>query len=68
MVQRTNRQQGARSGRGRKLHDAATQQRVLSAMGVEVELDILQGLPPGGWLRYVPEDRPLRVARHMHDE
>lgn len=68
MVQRTNRQQGARSGRGRKLHDAAAQQRVLSAMGVEVELGVLQELPPGGWLRYVPENAPLRVARHIQKD
>jgi len=68
MVQRNNRQQGARSGRGRKLHDAAAQQRVLSAMGVQVALDVLQKLPPGGWLRYAPENAPLRLARLLHEE
>lgn len=68
MVQLNTRQQGARSGRGRRLHNAVAQQRVLSAMGVEVDLTVLQELPPGAWLRYVPEDRPLRVARHIHEE
>lgn len=67
MVQLNTRQQGARSGRGRKLHDALAQQKVLSAMGVEVALNVLKELPPGGWLRYVPEDAPLRVARHVHE-
>ena len=68
MEQLNTRQQGARSGRGRKLHDAAAQQRVLSAMGVEVDLNVLQELPPGGWLRYVPENAPLRVARHIQKD
>jgi hypothetical protein len=63
MVELNTRQQGARSGRGRRLHDAAAQQRVLERLGVHVSLQVLQDLPPGGWVRFVPDDTPLRVAR-----
>lgn len=68
MVQLTTRQQAARSGRGRRLNDAAAQQRVLNAIGVEVPLDVLQALPRGAWIRFVPEDVPLRVTRFMRPE
>jgi len=66
MVQLNTRQQGARSGRGRRLHDATSQQQVLAGMGVEVSLSVLQALPCGGWLKFVPEDAPVRVAKLMH--
>jgi hypothetical protein len=59
-------QQGARSGRGRRLHDAAAQQRVLEGLGVQVSLEVLQDLPPGAWVRFVPEDAPLRIVRPVH--
>jgi hypothetical protein len=62
MVQLTTRQQAARSGRGRRLNDAAAQQRVLKAMGVQVSLEELKALPRGAWIRFVPEGRPLRVT------
>jgi hypothetical protein len=58
----TTRQQAARSGRGRRLNDAAAQQRVLKAMGVQVSLEELKALPRGAWIRFVPEDRPLRLS------
>ncbi len=67
-MQLTTRQQAARSGRGRRLNDAAAQQRVLSAMGVQVSLDVLQALPRGAWIRFVPEDVPLRVTQWMRAE
>jgi len=63
MVQLSTRQQAARSGRGRRLDDAAAQQRVLSAMGVQVSLEVLRGLPRGAWTRFVPEGAPLRLAQ-----
>lgn len=62
MVQLTTRQQAARSGRGRRLKDAAVQQRVLNAMGVEVSLEELRTLPRGAWIRFLPEDAPVRVS------
>ncbi len=58
----TTRQQAARSARGRTLNDAAAQQRALKAMGVQVSLDELKALPRGAWIRFVPENRPLRLA------
>jgi hypothetical protein len=67
MVHLNTRQQGARSGRGRRLHDAAAQQRVLEGLGVQVSLEVLQDLPPGAWVRFVPDDAPLRVAKPVHD-
>ena len=63
MVQLTTRQQAARSGRGRRLNDVAAQQRVLRAMGVQVSLEELKALPRGAWIRFVPEETPLRIAR-----
>lgn len=65
MVMLTTRQQAARSGRARRLVDVAAQQRVLQAMGVQIALDELKGLPPGGWIRFVPDEAPLRVARML---
>jgi hypothetical protein len=65
MVQLTTRQQAARSGRGRRLNDAAAQQRVLNALGVQVSLEVLRALPRGAWIRFVPDDVPLRVTRFM---
>jgi hypothetical protein len=67
MVELTTRQQAARSGRGRRLNDAAAQQRVLNAMGVQVTLDELKALPRGAWIRFVPEGRPLRFATLARD-
>jgi hypothetical protein len=68
MMQLTTRQQAARSGRGRRLKDAAAQQRVLKAMGVQISLDELKSLPRGAWVRFVPEDAPLRIARGVRGE
>lgn len=68
MVQLTTRQQAARSGRGRRLNDAAIQQRVLNAMGVEVSLEVLEALPRGAWIRFLPEDVPLRVTQFTRAE
>ena len=65
MVQLTTRQQAARSGRGRRLNDAAAQQRVLNALGVQVSLEVLKALPRGAWIRFVPDDVPLRVTQLM---
>ena len=59
----TTRQQAARSGRARRLVDVTVQQRVLRAMGVNVALEVLRELPPGGWIRYAPEQAPLRIAQ-----
>jgi hypothetical protein len=63
MVQLTTRQQAARSGRARRLKDIGAQQRALEAMGVRVPIEMLQGLPCGAWLRFVPDERPLRLSR-----
>lgn len=63
MMQLSTRQQAARSGRGRRLDDAAAQQRALKAMGVQVPLDVLKALPRGAWIRFVPEEMPLRLAQ-----
>jgi hypothetical protein len=68
MVQLSTRQQAARSGRGRRLNDAAAQQRVLQAMGVQVSLEVLRSLPRGAWTRFVPEGVPLRLTRLMRAE
>lgn len=68
MMQLTTRQQAARSGRGRRLNDAAAQQRVLKAMGVQVSLEVLKALPRGAWIRFLPEDVPLRVTRFARPE
>jgi hypothetical protein len=65
MVMLTTRQQAVRSGRARRLVDVAAQQRVLGGMGVQVALDDLKGLPPGAWIRYLPEDMPLRLAQYI---
>ncbi len=62
MVMLTTRQQAARSGRARRVVDAVAQQRALRAMGVDVAIDVLRGLPPGAWIRFVPETQPVRVA------
>ncbi len=68
MVELTTRQQAARSGRGRRLIDAAAQQRVLNALGVQVSLEVLRALPRGAWIRFVPDDVPLRVTQFMRVE
>lgn len=65
MVALTTRQQAARSGRARRVVDVAAQLRVLTALGVKVALDDLRGLPPGAWIRFLPDDEPLRLARLM---
>ena len=64
-VQLTTRQQAARSGRGRRVTDAAAQQKALEAMGVHVSIEELQALPRGAWLRYWPQGTPLRVAQYV---
>jgi hypothetical protein len=50
------------------LHDAAAQQRVLEGLGVQVSLEVLQDLPPGAWVRFVPEDARPRIARLAHSD
>jgi hypothetical protein len=64
----TTRQQASRSGRARRVTDPADQQRFLASLGVEVPLDVLRGLPRGAWSRFVPEDKPLQVARPMREQ
>ena len=49
MTELTTRQQASRSGRTRRIKDPQIQQRILSAMGVEVSLSTLEQLPPGAW-------------------
>jgi hypothetical protein len=61
----TTRQQAARSGRARRLIDVGAQYRVLRGMGVQVAMEDLKDLPPGAWIRFVPENEPLRLARHI---
>ena len=68
MVELTTRQQAARSGRGRRLNEAVAQQRALNAIGVQVPLDVLRALPRGAWIRFVPDDVPLRVMQFMRTE
>lgn len=63
MTERSTRQQASRSAHARRTTDAASQQRFLGGLGVEVSLDVLRSLPPGAWIRFVPEDVPLRVSR-----
>jgi hypothetical protein len=53
-MQLDTRPKGVRPGLSKRLNDAAAHQRALRAMGVEVPLQDLQQLPPGGWLRFVP--------------
>jgi hypothetical protein len=53
-MQLDTRPNGARLGQSKRFNDAAAHQRVLRAMGVDVPLQDLQQLPPGGWLRFVP--------------
>lgn len=62
MTMLSTRQQATRSGFARRLTDPLAQQRALDLMGVQVSLDVLRGLPPGGWVRLVPEGRPLRLG------
>jgi len=63
MTERTTRQQASRSSHARRMADPASQQRFLSGLGIQVSLDLLQTLPPGAWIRFVPEDVPLRASR-----
>ena len=63
MTERTTRQQASRSSHARRVADPASQQRFLAALGIQVSLDVLRTLPPGAWIRFVPEDIPLRVSR-----
>jgi hypothetical protein len=65
MVALTTRQQAARSGRARRLVDVGAQFRALRGMGVQIALEDLKGLPPGAWIRFVPDDAPLRLARYI---
>ena len=58
----STRQQATRSGLARRLTDPLAQQRALDLMGVQVSLEVLSALPPGGWVRLVPESRPLRLG------
>jgi len=44
-----------RAGRQRRMNDAAAQQRLLRAMGVQVPLEVIKALPPGGWIRFFPQ-------------
>jgi hypothetical protein len=60
VTQITTSQSSARSGR--RPNDAASQQRALKAMGVEVPLDVLRSLPSGAWIRFVPQERPHFTA------
>lgn len=59
MIQLDVHQESGRSAHVRRPKNAAAQQRALSAMGVQVSLSVLQELPPGGWLRFVPKVRPI---------
>ena len=62
MTMLSTRQQATRSGLARRLTDPVAQQRALDLMGLQISLDVLRGLPPGGWVRLVPEGRPLRLG------
>lgn len=59
----TTRQQAVRSGRARRINDPISQQRLLHSLGISVALEDLRALPPGAWIRYAPEDAPLRLGR-----
>ena len=62
MTMLSTRQQATRSGLARRLTDPLAQQRALDLMGVQVSLEVLSVLPPGGWVQLVPEGRPLRLG------
>ncbi|MDB5448339.1 MAG: hypothetical protein JWQ97_3656 [Phenylobacterium sp.] len=63
MKELNTRQQASRSGRARRLTDPVAQQKALRSMGVEVSVEVLRTLPPGGWVRFAPDGEPLWSAR-----